>query len=219
MMESMPRDDDQTLRDGRRVRGEATKIRVLTAASDLFAQRGFSGTSINDIAAVAQVKPASIYHAFGSKEGLLAAVAEAAGEEFFGLLRTIGVTGDIHTAIRTVAETFETHPRFLRLLIMLVLERQSDSPALMAAAQQVRARGRAMVQQWLLDLAGPDISPEHQARIDDLALALLVFWDGAFVARQLELNATAFFDLFDKLADFVSERIAEIRREVSAAAR
>ncbi|MHC3456143.1 TetR/AcrR family transcriptional regulator [Streptomyces prasinus] len=212
----MPREDDQTLRDGRRVRGEATKMRVLTAASDLFAQRGFSGTSINDLAAMAEVKPASVYHAFGSKEGLLAAVAEAAGEEFFGLLRTIGASSDVHTAIRTVAETIETHPRFLRLLIMLMLERQNDSPALVAAAQKVRARGRVMVKQWLLDLVGPVITPEHQARIDDLALTLLIFWDGAFVARQLELDEAAFLDLFDKLADFVSERIAEIRREVSA---
>ncbi|WP_460772079.1 TetR/AcrR family transcriptional regulator [Microbacterium sp. GXF7504] len=218
MLAGMPQEDVPPRTDGRRVRGEATKARVLAAASELFAQRGYSGTSINDIAVAAEVKPASIYHAFESKEGLLAAVAEAAGEEFFGLLEAMGVSTDVHSAMRSMAETFESHPRFLRLLIMLVLERGNDSPALMAAAQQVRTHGRAMVQQWLLDLAGPGLTADHRARIDDLGLTLLCFWDGAFVARQLELDAAAFFSLFDRLASFVVERITEIRREASAAA-
>lgn len=49
---------------------------VLDAAARLFAERGYHGTSIRDIAAAAGITPAAIYSHFASKAGLLVAVYE-----------------------------------------------------------------------------------------------------------------------------------------------
>jgi AcrR family transcriptional regulator len=49
---------------------------VLDAAAALFAERGYHGTSIRDIAARASMTPAAIYSHFASKSELLVAVYE-----------------------------------------------------------------------------------------------------------------------------------------------
>jgi len=44
------------------------------AALRLFAERGYAGTSVRDVAAAAGVSPALLFHHYGSKEGLREAV-------------------------------------------------------------------------------------------------------------------------------------------------
>jgi len=50
------------------------QVLILEAAERLFAERGFDGTSVRDIAAEAGVNLAMISYYFGSKEGLLSAL-------------------------------------------------------------------------------------------------------------------------------------------------
>ncbi len=51
-----------------------TRGAILAAGLDLFAERGFHGTSIRDIAKAVAISEASLYHHFASKELLLDAV-------------------------------------------------------------------------------------------------------------------------------------------------
>ncbi len=51
---------------------------VLTAARELFPERGYAGTTINDIATAAGVAVETIYRSFGSKAALFRGVLEAA---------------------------------------------------------------------------------------------------------------------------------------------
>jgi AcrR family transcriptional regulator len=53
---------------------EATRRALLDAAADLFTERGFAKTSLDDIAAVARVTKGAIYHHFASKPGLFEAL-------------------------------------------------------------------------------------------------------------------------------------------------
>ena len=53
-----------------------TKRRILDAAESLMGDKGFTSTSMRDIAAAAKVNLASINYHFGSKEALLASVLE-----------------------------------------------------------------------------------------------------------------------------------------------
>ena len=76
--------------DGRRLRGFTTRAKALEVAAELFASQGYSATSISSIAQAAGLHAASLYHAFGSKEGLLAAVVQHASDEFYGYLEAMG---------------------------------------------------------------------------------------------------------------------------------
>lgn len=55
--------------------------RILQAATELFAQRGFHGVSISDVAESAGVVKSAIYHHFDSKETLYSAVLARAVEQ------------------------------------------------------------------------------------------------------------------------------------------
>lgn len=57
-------------------KGRATRQALEDAARQLFAQRGFHGTTLGDITAAAGKSPASFYRYFADKEDLLAALAE-----------------------------------------------------------------------------------------------------------------------------------------------
>ena len=64
---------------------EATRARILGAATHLVSLRGVDGTTVRDIAGEARVSLATVLHYFGSKDGLYAAVVEAMDKELAGL--------------------------------------------------------------------------------------------------------------------------------------
>ena len=57
-------------------RGEVTRNALVQSALDLFGERGFAGTSLDDVVAVAGVTKGALYHHFSDKESLFATVAE-----------------------------------------------------------------------------------------------------------------------------------------------
>jgi AcrR family transcriptional regulator len=57
-------------------RGEQTAERILDAAEALFAERGYAGTTLRDVAALVGLRNPSLYNHFPNKESLYAAVLE-----------------------------------------------------------------------------------------------------------------------------------------------
>lgn len=60
----------------RQERTRTTRLRVIRAAHDLFVERGYPATSIEAIAAAADVAPATLYRLFPAKRSLLKAVVD-----------------------------------------------------------------------------------------------------------------------------------------------
>ena len=79
------------------VTAEQTRQRLLSAAADVFAERGYDGTRVADIAAAAGVSNGALYAHFGSKAGLLVAALRTHGrrllEEAFAADPDRSVTG------------------------------------------------------------------------------------------------------------------------------
>jgi AcrR family transcriptional regulator len=73
----------------RRAQAAATRSRLITAAARLFAERGFLGTTMADVAAAAGVSAPLVFAVFENKAGLLAAAIGVAvrGDEAGPLLR------------------------------------------------------------------------------------------------------------------------------------
>ena len=65
----------------RRRDADATRAALLTAARDLFAERGFEQTTVRDIAARAGVNQALLFRYFGSKDGLFHATMAGTSHE------------------------------------------------------------------------------------------------------------------------------------------
>lgn len=65
-----------------------TRGEILCAALELFAERGYSGTSVRDICTKADVQATTLYAHFGSKEDVLAEIIRLGHDEHFRRLRS-----------------------------------------------------------------------------------------------------------------------------------
>ena len=103
-------------RDKDRTRGE-----ILDVAADEFAERGYNGARVDEIAARTRTTKRMIYYYFGGKKQLYMAVLERAYARIRAAEQAVEVDHlDPVTAIRRIAEiTFdphEAHPEFIRLV-------------------------------------------------------------------------------------------------------
>lgn len=76
-------------------RRQQTREHLLEAAAQVFAERGFDGASLDQVAAVAGFTKGAVYSNFENKEGLFLALLEARYEnDMAALQRTLGASGD-----------------------------------------------------------------------------------------------------------------------------
>ena len=61
----------------RTARGRATRERIVSAATELVAERGVAGTSLDDVRELAQASKSQLYLYFADRDALLRAVAES----------------------------------------------------------------------------------------------------------------------------------------------
>lgn len=175
--------------------GGATRERVLRAASELFASRGFAGTSISAIREVSGAMPSSIYWEFGSKEGLLAAVLEDAAERWLQQARDslqrakdrpVASPGErLGDALDHLADAMAERPDFHRLLLLLALERRDAGEATLRAVRNVRQLALQGLARLYHDTGIVEEATPEEA-MDDLTRASLAFFDGALVAAQID---------------------------------
>ncbi|MEU4423018.1 TetR/AcrR family transcriptional regulator [Actinoplanes sp. NPDC024001] len=105
----------------RRRDAERTRADLLDVATDEFAERGYSGARVDEIAARTRTTKRMIYYYFGGKEQLYLAVLERAYAEIRAAERTVDVDHlEPVAALRRLAEvTFdhhEAHPAFIKLV-------------------------------------------------------------------------------------------------------
>lgn len=74
-------------------RRSETQIKVLKSARKLFGERGYSNTSLEDIAQDCNMTIRPIYHYFNSKIGLFNAVTEQCESELLDILNTADTSG------------------------------------------------------------------------------------------------------------------------------
>jgi AcrR family transcriptional regulator len=100
---------------------DRTRAEILDVAADEFAERGYNGARVDEIAARTRTTKRMIYYYFGGKKQLYTAVLERAYARIRAAEQAVEVDHlDPVTAIRRLAEiTFdhhEAHPEFIRLV-------------------------------------------------------------------------------------------------------
>jgi TetR/AcrR family transcriptional regulator len=99
---------------------KGTAGRILDAAEIVFAERGFAGAAIRDIAARVELNPASLYNHFPGKQDLYEAVLDRGLQPIVELLHGIaeasGVDGWDFDAIDSVVDHLAAQPALARIL-------------------------------------------------------------------------------------------------------
>src|SRR4029079_7251189 len=109
-MASFPARVDHDVTPNRR--GTRSREAVLDAAERLIAEHGYEGATVSARVREAGIPASSIYHYFGSKEGVLLAVMERGAERFFDELpvadRRVGSQRDhLRALLDAVTSTLE----------------------------------------------------------------------------------------------------------------
>ncbi|MFI6176524.1 MULTISPECIES: TetR/AcrR family transcriptional regulator [unclassified Nonomuraea] len=73
-------------RSRRRMSGRERREQLILISRTLFAEKGFDGTSIEEIAATAQVSKPVVYEHFGGKEGVYAVVVDREMQKLLGMI-------------------------------------------------------------------------------------------------------------------------------------
>ncbi len=100
--------------------GERTAERILDAAEELFAERGYNGATLRDVATRVGVRPPSLYNHFASKDALYAAVLE----------RGIGPLVELLARSAAAPVEVSTDPGQLVTEVMEILARRPGLPRL-----------------------------------------------------------------------------------------
>jgi len=83
-----------------------TRARLLSVAARLFAQRGFAGVRLDEIADEAEVARGTLYSHFSSKEDLLRAVVQPVLEQAVDCLQRVAPTLAPREAVEAVLRTY-----------------------------------------------------------------------------------------------------------------
>ena len=174
-------------------RGVRSRELVLDAAERVMAAHGFEAATLARVVEEAGIPMSSVYHYFGSKDGILLAVMERGAGRFFADLpewdRRAGSPGaHLALVLSTAVRALERHPHFLRLLIVFA----AQPPA--AGDGQVRevvgrVRGQALrrLRAQIAIAFGDD--PDSPTT-DQLARFALAAIDGSVVAVQTDRGVT-----------------------------
>jgi AcrR family transcriptional regulator len=135
-------------------RRDASRARLLQAAFDLIAERGFRGTSFAAIAMRAGHSPSLVSHRFGSKEGLLAELVRSMVQRWGSDVRAPELSSRTGTAAlmatgKAHQHALEHHAPAMRAMYMLFFESLIDAPELRTDLAQLDERLRRATERML----------------------------------------------------------------------
>ena len=174
-------------------RGMRSRELVLDAAERVMAEHGFEAATLARVVEEAGIPLSSVYHYYGSKDGILLAVMERGAERFFDDLpipnRRLGRPAThLATVLSTAARTLERHPNFLRLLIVFAVQPPARAGGeIEAVVTRVRRLGLDRLREQIALAFGDDPDSPVTVRLARIALAAI---DGAFVASQADPAVT-----------------------------
>jgi AcrR family transcriptional regulator len=174
-------------------RGARSRQIVLDAAERVIAVHGYATASVASIVEEAGIPMSSVYHYFGSKEGVLLAVMERAAERFYAGFPEVpqrsGTPEEHLTAMLDIlVGALEKNSGFLRMVIVMEVQPPPDtaSEVQMVVRRQRDEALRRLREQIAIAF---DVSPRGAA-VKRLAQFSLAAIDGAFIAAQGDRRVT-----------------------------
>jgi AcrR family transcriptional regulator len=177
-------------RQAARLDGERSRTRILDAAEQLLAEKGFSGTGIAAISRASGLPASSIYWFFASKRDLMLAVIERGGDRALTEFEQAADPGD-SPSLRGLFEqglaNFGSRlPDFLRLRILLGLERGDADADLRERLGGMTERINRLAANAIAGPSSSHPSDESRRVAEEVAPLAIAFVNGALVSREFE---------------------------------
>ncbi len=93
----------------RELYSEATRAALLDEATTLFAERGYAGTSLEDVASASRVTRGAVYHHFASKQALFEAVLDLQEARATAEILAAAAAADPWDAAMLALDAYLTH--------------------------------------------------------------------------------------------------------------
>jgi AcrR family transcriptional regulator len=196
----------------RRADGELSRERILDAATEIAAERGYEGTSIALVSKKCGLPASSIYWHFTDKDDLIAAVIERSFASWLAAWQ-FPHEGDAPDRMKgmamQIAKALLDSPDFIRLGLMLALERRPVE----ARARAMFLQARAQAYGQLIDVIRELTPALTDAQTHQLATYALAGADGLFIAKEIggdSIDLVALFEmharvLYDTALRMISE--------------
>ncbi|MDJ0850036.1 MAG: TetR/AcrR family transcriptional regulator [Myxococcota bacterium] len=193
-----------------RRKGEITRERILDAAEEIFAERGFDGTTLRDVAARVGLRNPSLYNHFDSKDDLYAAVLERGVGPVLKVLSEFVALGnaDSVAVVRRMMEILSDHPTLCRLVQHETLAGgQRLTPLLRDWIVPVLARGQQMAEQ-----SAGDTWPKEEIPLLVLAMYHVVVGYFTMAPLYLDLGGEDLLapDLIERQTRFLTELVERL---------
>lgn len=149
----------------------ATRDRILQAALEVFAEKGYHRALVDDIVRASHTSKGAVYHHFPNKEALfLALVDEFAGRLAESVAAAIagaeGALGKVEAALTSGLETFAHHRDLARILL---LESVSLGPSYQTKRLEVHDRFAALIRAHLDEAVAEGSIPSLDTQVATLA--------------------------------------------------
>jgi AcrR family transcriptional regulator len=180
----------------KRADGELSRERILDAATEIAAERGYEGASIALVSAKCGLPASSIYWHFKNKDDLIAAIIERSFGDWLKAWQ-VPVEGSPQDRLvglaMQIAKALLDSPDFIRLGLMLSLERRPVEPRARAMFLQLRAQTFDQLVETMRGFT-PDLT---DAQVHRLATYAIAGADGLFIAKEIGGDAVDLLALFE----------------------
>jgi AcrR family transcriptional regulator len=180
----------------KRADGELSRERILDAATEIAAERGYEGASIALVSAKCGLPASSIYWHFKNKDDLIAAVIERSFADWLKAWQ-VPVEGSPQDRLvglaMQIAKALLDSSDFIRLGLMLSLERRPVEPRARAMFLQLRVQTFDQLVETMRGFT-PDLT---DAQVHQLVTYAIAGADGLFIAKEIGGDAVDLLALFE----------------------
>jgi TetR/AcrR family acrAB operon transcriptional repressor len=197
--------------------GEESRRRILDAAEELFAERGFDRTSFVDISERSGISRGSIPWHFKNKDGLVMAVVERAIER--------AMPQERYQSVPPLAELFDDSTVLARgdnpaLIFMILAGGVRGADAVRAQYQEFLARRRSGLEDWLRAQRPEGADPETASKQErTFAVALNGVLLGVYLQALIDPEAFDLDEALQSVAAMFDKNLADVWSTPPAAAR
>ncbi len=185
-----------------------SRERILQVALETFAEKGYSGAGVDDLATRSGIAKTAIYYHFGSKEGLLAAAIERAASAWIEGIRSTSREGEtppdrLQRALTGMRAMIEERPVILKLIQLLALEVGDEKPEIRATVRGIVRKARDTIVEGMREATG--LKQEDAELIANVFLAL---YDGVAFGHHIDPELASLDVVFEEVRRVVMFMVA-----------